>query len=297
MNTDSISLPTIRQYEGDPRDIFSDISDAENLDQNDDSGKQGQLEVCNVAPKQDPANLIDHEHAKAKVASGISGIQQSSQERHSQEKDHSDTCISNSQPLSENARSRVDKKERDPHELESKLYRGNKVESSVPRSYRGLLKLEVLESKSSVVEDLIGDDVSDFEVSYAELSDEDVAEVKPLRESLVVGNAKRENEGVAGPEIGGVSSGQKDGIKVNNNGTINRNMRGYDISNESAAGAQSEVKNSPLNQSNDQHSATGTSVSPTKIIAKALTLSQVIRKGMFLNEIRVMRKFLPMRVV
>ena len=92
--------------------------------------KQGQLEDCNGAPKQDSTNLIDHEHAKAKVGSSISGIQQSSQERHSQEKDHSD--ISNSQPLSENASSRVDKKKRDPQELESKLSRGNKVESSVP---------------------------------------------------------------------------------------------------------------------------------------------------------------------
>ena len=78
VNTDSISLPTIQQYEGDPRDIFSDISDSENLDQNDDSGKQGLLEDCNGAPKQDSTNLIDHEHAKAKAASGISGIQQSS---------------------------------------------------------------------------------------------------------------------------------------------------------------------------------------------------------------------------
>ena len=200
---------------------------------------------------------------------------QSSQERHSQERDDSD--ISNSQPLSENASRRVDKKARDPQELESKLSRGNKVESSVPGSDRGLLKLEVLESKSSVVEDLIGDDVSDFEVSDAELSDEDVAGVKPLRESLVVGNAKRENEGVVGPEIGGISSEEKDGTKVNN-GTINGNMHGY-IPNESAVGAQSEVKNSPLSQSNDQHSAARTSVSPTKMISKGLSESPEIETG------------------
>ena len=43
--------------------------------------------------------------------------------------------------------------------------------------------------------------------------------------------------------MGGISSGEKDGTKVNNNGTINRHMHGYDISNKSAAGAQSEVKN------------------------------------------------------
>ena len=86
VNTDSISLPTIHQYEGDPRDIFSDISDSENLNQDDDSGKQDLLKDCNGAPKQDSTNLIGPEHAKAKAASGISGIQQSSQERHSQKK-------------------------------------------------------------------------------------------------------------------------------------------------------------------------------------------------------------------
>ena len=286
-NTDSVSLPTIHQYEGDPRDIFSDISDSENLDQNDDGGKQGkledyygkqgQLEDFSGAPKQDSTNLIDHELAKAKAGSSISGIQQLSQERHSQERDDSD--ISNSQPLSENASSRVDKKKRDPQELESKLSRGNKVESSVPGSDRGLLKLEVLESKSSVVEDLIGDDVSDFEVSDVELSDEDIAGVKPLRENLVVGNAKREIEAVAGPKIGGISSGGKDGTKVNNNGTINGNMHGYDISSEGAVGAQSEVKNSLLNQSNDQHSAARTSVLPTKMISKGLSESLEIETG------------------
>ena len=147
-----------------------------------------------------------------------------------------------------------------------------------------------------MVEDLVGDDVRDVE-----LSDEDVAGVKPLRENLVVGNAKRENEGVAGPEIGGISSGEKDGTKVNNNSAINKNMHGYDISNESAAGAQSEVKNSPLNQSNDQHSAARTSVSPTKIISKGLSESLEIETGhtkeAFLNEIGVISKFLPMRVV
>ena len=45
------------------------------------------------------------------------------------------------------ASSRFDKKERDPQELESKLSRGNKVESSVPRSDIGLLKLEVLKRR------------------------------------------------------------------------------------------------------------------------------------------------------
>ena len=56
-------------------------------------------------------------------------------------------------------------------------------------------------------------------------------------------------------------------------------MHGYDISNESAAGAQSEEKNSLFNQSNDQHSATGTSVSPTKIISKGLSESLEIETG------------------
>ena len=56
-------------------------------------------------------------------------------------------------------------------------------------------------------------------------------------------------------------------------------MHGYDISNESAAEAQSEVKNSLLNQSNDQHSAARTSVSPTKIISKGLSESLEIETG------------------
>ena len=56
-------------------------------------------------------------------------------------------------------------------------------------------------------------------------------------------------------------------------------MHGYDISNVSAAGAQSEVKNSTLNQSNDQHSAARTSVSPTKIISKGLSKILEIKTG------------------
>ena len=244
VNTDSISLPTIHQYEGDPRDIFSDISDTENLNQNaDGGGKQGELEDYNgylgsEAPKQ----------YNAKAGGGISGIQQRNQDddspvnsRHSREKDTSN--ISNSQTLGQNDASQIDRKEnvKDPQEFDPKvLHKGKKVESSVPGSQQGLLQREVLGSKSSVVEDLIGDDVSDFEVSEAELSDEDMAGKKPLSENLISGSVKRETEGVTG----------EDETEDDNVGMSNGNMVGCeeigqnDIFNESLAGFQSEQKNS-----------------------------------------------------
>ena len=196
MNTDSISLPTIHQYEGDPRDIFSDISDSEplnhgNIERSKIQDGEASL-VCEV-PKQDGDSRTDSQRSEARGHS--SGIQQGGSGqvdgKHSKEKNCND--LSNSLPRCEDQADR--KHSKDPRELEPKLAQGKKVESSAHENTKKL-KREVSESKGSVVEDLIGDDVSDFEVSETELSGEDMGGKKPLGETLLSGNVKQESEGL-----------------------------------------------------------------------------------------------------
>ena len=292
INTDSISLPTIHQYEGDPRDIFSDISDSEPLN--------GRAE----APKQDGTSRIDSHHSKAKDDRDTSGIHQLNQGDGSQignkgknydgRKNYSD--ISNNQPLSRDGSSRVDRKhseEKGPKELEPKMSQGKKVESSPPGGDRRLLKREVSESKSSVVEDLIGDDVSDFEVSDVELSDDDMEGKEPLSETLLSGNVVGEAEGLAGREIGGISGdvGDETGVKdkrnkqgsvMSENKAEYKEDEGNDISNEGLAGDRVEKSSHP-NEIMSQHKENAReSVLPTE--KESRELSEILEVGSTSNK-------------
>ncbi|CAB3996192.1 Hypothetical predicted protein [Paramuricea clavata] len=265
MNTDSISLPTIHQYEGDPRDIFSDISDSEPLNE-DSRGVSKQSKVqnnisCSDALKQDDTSRIHSQGSKAK--------------------DYSD--ISKNQSPSQDGSSRVKGKHsegKDPQEFKPKVSKGKKVESSVPGNDRGLLKREVSESKSSVVEDLIGDDLSDFEVSEREFSDDDLERKEPLSENLISENVKRKSEGLTRHKIGDISEGVVDvtGVKdrrKNQGGLINENMAKSkevaqsDISFENMAGDRE--KSGHPNESMSQHKEARESVPPTEKGSKELS--------------------------
>jgi hypothetical protein len=272
MNTDSISLPTIHQYEGDPRDIFSDISDSEPLNE-DSRGDSKQSKVqnnisCSDALKQDDTSRIDSQGSKAKYYSDVS----------------------QNQPPSQDGSSRVDRKHsegKDPQEFKPKVSKGKKVESSALGNDRGLLKREVSESKSSVVEDLIGDDLSDFEVSERELSDDDLEGKEPLSENLISGNMKGKSDGLKRHKIGDISEGvvdvtgvidrtKKQGGLINENMAKSKEVAQGDISNEDMAGDRVEKSSHP-NESMSQHKEARENVPPTEKGSKEL--SEILDRG------------------
>ena len=215
MNTDSISLPTLHQYEGDPRDIFSDISESEplNVSCREDTKPKKQGDGFNRESLNQAGTTV---HIDTREDNGnSSSIRRLSQagscraeSKSSQGMNNGD--ISNSQSLSQDGGNRVGSK----HSLEKKesesAPKDSHVESSAPGSDRRFLKHEVSEKKSSVVEDLIGDDVSDLEISEVELSDDELKGKEEMDDTLV--SVKVKNDGVV--VTGGVGNRTDDGVRI-----------------------------------------------------------------------------------
>ena len=200
INTDSISLPTIHQYEGDPGEIFSEISSSEPLNH-------------------DYSQQIESKHSKG----GNLNSQQPSDRIKSKQgiKGNSDRDNSDGEQLKKDGTGLVgdDQAQEKDKEIDSNISQKNKV--GTDGNDKQLLTTEVSESKTSVVEDLIGDDVSDFEVSNSEHSEVSFERNAPI--ALASGNVDGET-GLVGHEIEDICNENVNGMKAKQTGVMIESM-------------------------------------------------------------------------
>ncbi|XP_028396120.1 uncharacterized protein LOC114520107 [Dendronephthya gigantea] len=196
INTDSISLPTIHQYEGDPGEIFSDISSSEPANQDDSRRVESKhSEVGGNLNNQPPSSKVE--------------IEQHSDRDYDGQVKHGPGLIGDDRGQEKN------------DEIKSNVSAKNKVHKD--GGDKRLLTSEVSESKTSVVEDLIGDDVSDFEVSddseHSEVGFENNAPV-----ALASGNVEGETTGLVGHKIEDICDQNANEKKAKQTGVMPESM-------------------------------------------------------------------------
>lgn len=261
MKTDSISLPTIHQYEGHPRDIFSDSSYGETQDnrveRKHSKQKQNYIDVSDGAlnygrsymkpsKAQNSGDISDYEQPKDVPKSYTTDVSNSQPQRQEDNEINEKQSLG-SVPLKTGDVSRTNSllfEGKDynnsngqvgPYPVNSEVAEGDdRIDISNNQSLNRTtddrsLKREVSDGKTSVVEDLLGDDVICFELS--DISDVDESK-KSSSESWGSGNMKENNAGQAEIASGSSSGSLENSKAVDDSGMsqvgVDKSVMGYE---------------------------------------------------------------------